>query len=217
MVLAEVHELVGRVASVDARCADRLALEVAVADLRRLKSWVEGREVLLARSLAEVSSFPEKSLADAGRSSLRQAEQLMRRTETSGQDARVRNLAGRWAGSPVIMSTCSVGRYVSSNLDLEREERRRQQKEIADSLKESGALDEIFARIDAGESLTGHAGLLKGMLKASLERGLEAELTEHVGYEKGDPEASLFAELPQRHDPEDGRQRDRRCRAGDPA
>ena len=56
--------------------------------------------------------------------------------------------------------------------DPEREERRRQQKEIADSLKESGALDEIFARIDAGEPLTGHAGLLKGMLKASLERGL---------------------------------------------
>ena len=43
--------------------------------------------------------------------------------------------------------------------DPEREERRRQQKEIADSLKESGALDEIFARIDAGEPLTGQAGL----------------------------------------------------------
>ena len=47
--------------------------------------------------------------------------------------------------------------------DPEREERRREQKEIAESLKESGALDEIFARIDAGEPLTGHAGLLKGM------------------------------------------------------
>ena len=37
-----------------------------------------------------------------------------------------------------------------------------------------GALDEIFARIDAGEPLTGHEGLLKGTLKASLERGLNA-------------------------------------------
>mgnify|MGYP001822362018 FL=1 len=46
--------------------------------------------------------------------------------------------------------------------DSEREERRRQQAEIADSLKASGALDEIFARIDAGEPLTGHEGLLKG-------------------------------------------------------
>ena len=76
--------------------------------------------------------------------------------------------------------------------DLEREERRRQQAEIAESLKASGALDEIFARIDAGEPLTGHAGLLKGMLKATLERGLDAELTDHVGYERGDPDAGLF-------------------------
>ena len=76
--------------------------------------------------------------------------------------------------------------------DPEREERRRQQKEIADSLKASGALDEIFARIDAGEPLTGHEGLLKGMLKASLERGLEAELGDHVGYDRGDPDASQF-------------------------
>ena len=77
--------------------------------------------------------------------------------------------------------------------DSEREERRREQKEIADSLKASGALDEIFARIDAGEPLTGHAGLLKGMLKASLERGLEAELSDHVGYDRGDPDASEFS------------------------
>ena len=77
--------------------------------------------------------------------------------------------------------------------DPEREERRRQQKEIADSLKGSGALDEIFARIDAGEPMTGHEGLLKGMLKATLERGLDVELTERVGYERGDPDASMFA------------------------
>jgi len=77
--------------------------------------------------------------------------------------------------------------------DPEREERRRQQKEIADSLKQSGALDEIFARIDAGEPLTGHEGLLKGMLRATLERGLEAELSDHVGYDRGDPDASMFS------------------------
>ena len=76
--------------------------------------------------------------------------------------------------------------------DPEREERRRQQKEIADELKGSGALDEIFARIDAGEPMTGHEGLLKGMLKATLERGMEAQLTDHVGYERGDPDAAMF-------------------------
>ena len=79
-----------------------------------------------------------------------------------------------------------------AKIDPEREERRRQQKETADALKASGALDDIFARIDAGEPLTGHEGLLKGMLKASLERGLEAELTDHVGYERGDADASMF-------------------------
>lgn len=77
--------------------------------------------------------------------------------------------------------------------DSEREERRRLQAEVADSLKASGALDEIFARIDAGEPLGGHEGLLKGMLKASLERGLEAELADHVGYDRGDPDAALFS------------------------
>lgn len=74
----------------------------------------------------------------------------------------------------------------------EREERRRRQKEIADQLKDSGALDEIFAKIDAGEPLTGEHGLLGGMLKAALERGLDTELTEHVGYERGDSEAGLY-------------------------
>jgi len=34
--------------------------------------------------------------------------------------------------------------------------------------------------------------LLKGMLKATLERGLEAELTDHVGYDRGDPDAAMF-------------------------
>ncbi len=81
---------------------------------------------------------------------------------------------------------------VTKKMDPERLERRRQQAEIAESLKASGALDDIFARIDAGESLTGHEGLLKGMLKATLERGLDVELTDHVGYERGDPDSSMF-------------------------
>ncbi len=71
-------------------------------------------------------------------------------------------------------------------VSAEREERRRQQKELAEGLKASGAMDEIFAKIDAGEY-----GLVGGMLKAALERGLDAELTEHVGYERGDEEAAL--------------------------
>jgi putative transposase len=77
--------------------------------------------------------------------------------------------------------------------NAERAERRARQRELADRLKASGALDQIFGQIDAGEvPLGGDDGLLKAMLKAALERGLEVELTDHVGYERGDPEAPLF-------------------------
>ncbi|MCL1801469.1 MAG: IS256 family transposase [Promicromonosporaceae bacterium] len=74
----------------------------------------------------------------------------------------------------------------------EREEYFRRQAELADQLKESGALDSIFEKIDAGEKLTGHDGLLNAMLKAALERGLGAELTSHLGYEKGAADAAEF-------------------------
>ena len=57
-----------------------------------------------------------------------------------------------------------------------------------DQLIDAGLLDELMARVDAGElQLTGEGGFLPGLIKAVLERGLQAELTEHLGYEKGDP------------------------------
>ena len=58
MDVSEVQSLVERVAAVEAGCADRVALEAAVGLSRRLESWVEGRELAFARSLAEMSSFP---------------------------------------------------------------------------------------------------------------------------------------------------------------
>jgi transposase-like protein len=74
-----------------------------------------------------------------------------------------------------------------------REERRRAQREGVERLKASGALDELFAQIDAGElELGGSDGLIQQMIKAGLERGLGAELTEHLGYERGDGDASQF-------------------------
>jgi putative transposase len=67
-------------------------------------------------------------------------------------------------------------------------------REATDRLKSSGALDELFARIDAGEvELEGRDGLIQQLIKAGLERGLQAELTDHLGYERGDPAAGLFA------------------------
>src|SRR5436190_14393982 len=41
--------------------------------------------------------------------------------------------------------------------------------------------------------MTGSGGVIPELIKAALERGLQAELADHLGYEKGDPEASLFA------------------------
>ena len=63
-----------------------------------------------------------------------------------------------------------------------RDERRRAVREATERLKASGALDELFARIDAGEvELEGHDGLIERLIKAGLERGLHAELSDHLG------------------------------------
>src|SRR5258706_4053669 len=53
---------------------------------------------------------------------------------------------------------------------------------------DAGLLDDVMDRVDAGAlTLTGEGGFLPEMIKAVLERGLAAELTGHLGYEKGDP------------------------------
>src|SRR5690606_17877755 len=57
-----------------------------------------------------------------------------------------------------------------------------------EELVSAGLLDELMAKVDSGDlQLTGEGGFLPEMIKAVLERGLAAELTEHLGYEKGDP------------------------------
>ena len=62
------------------------------------------------------------------------------------------------------------------------------EQEAVDRLVDAGLLEDLMARVDAGElQLTGEGGFLPAMIKAVLERGLQAELTEHLGYEKGDP------------------------------
>ena len=65
--------------------------------------------------------------------------------------------------------------------------------EALKELQASGGLDALFAKIDAGQvQLTGPGGFVPGLIKAALERGLQAELSEHLGYEKGDPEARMY-------------------------
>ena len=48
-------------------------------------------------------------------------------------------------------------------------------------------LDQLMAPRMSGVSLTGEGGFLPEMVKAVLERGMDAELTDHLGYERGDP------------------------------
>ena len=48
-------------------------------------------------------------------------------------------------------------------------------------------LDQLLANYTKPEDLLGEEGLFKQLKKALLERALGAELSEHPGYEKGDP------------------------------
>lgn len=60
--------------------------------------------------------------------------------------------------------------------------------DAVEALQSAGVLDDVLAKIDAGQlQLTGEGGFLPEMVKAVLERGLAAELTDHLGYERGDP------------------------------
>ena len=61
-------------------------------------------------------------------------------------------------------------------------------RETVRQMVDAGLFDELMDRVDEGSlQLTGEGGFLPEMIKAVLERGLQAELTDHLGYEKGDP------------------------------
>src|SRR4051794_23661691 len=103
MRTGEVHELVDRAAALESCVRDRVSVDVVVDELRRLRAWLDGRDVAAARLVAGVSSFPEKSLADASRTNLRQAEQMLRRADTVDQvrEFGVSLDAGRVSGAHV--------------------------------------------------------------------------------------------------------------------
>ena len=48
-------------------------------------------------------------------------------------------------------------------------------------------LDQLLAGYERPEDLTGDDGLFRRLKKALIERALGAELTDHLGYERGDP------------------------------
>jgi transposase-like protein len=74
-----------------------------------------------------------------------------------------------------------------------RQERREAQREGVRRLERSGVLDELYERIDSGQiEFDGPDGLIQQLIKTGLERGLQAELSDHLGYDKGDRLASEF-------------------------
>src|SRR6266496_193272 len=61
-------------------------------------------------------------------------------------------------------------------------------RQAINEMVDAGLLDGLMSKVDdGGLALTGEGGLLPELLKAVYERGLQAELTGHLGYEKGDP------------------------------
>ncbi len=61
-------------------------------------------------------------------------------------------------------------------------------RQAINEMLDAGLLDEVMGEVDAGGlRLTGEGGFLPELVKAVLERGLATELTEHLGYAKGDP------------------------------
>lgn len=60
-------------------------------------------------------------------------------------------------------------------------------RETVNRMIEAGLFDDLMSQVDeGGVALTGQGGLLPELVKAVLERGLQAEMTGHLGYEKGD-------------------------------
>lgn len=76
-----ITELVAELSAIDVSASDREALAGATAGLRRVRAWVDALELHVARRMVEVSSYPEKALADAGGVSVRAGERVLRRAE----------------------------------------------------------------------------------------------------------------------------------------
>lgn len=92
--------------------------------------------------------------------------------------------------------------------------RRQLRRELFDDVM----LDKLMAATDErGVALAGDAGFLPEIIKAVLERGMQAELTDHLGYEKGDPGGNGSGNSRNGTTPENDRDRGRRYPVGSAA
>lgn len=82
METGDVQVLVARVAGIPDH-ADRATLASGLADLERLAAWCEAHRLRLANRLAPLAPFPEAAIADATRTSPRQARRLLDRAATA--------------------------------------------------------------------------------------------------------------------------------------
>lgn len=89
---------------------------------------------------------------------------------------------------------------LGTRLDTARVGRPRRDKDEP-RLVDQDLADRLIAQAQAdGIKLLGEGGLLKQMTKAILERSMAIELTDHLGYEEGDPAGNGSGVQPQRHD-----------------
>ena len=71
--------------------------------------------------------------------------------------------------------------------------------------------EQLVARARAdGVALTGEGGLLTDLMRHVLQTGLEVEMAEHLGYERGGGASRRGRQRPQRRLRQDGEDRDRR-------
>ena len=76
----------------------------------------------------------------------------------------------------------------STQVSMAQDQQQGSARDAVNDMIEAGLLDQLMERVgDDGLRLTGEGGFLPEMIKAVLERGLQAELSDHLGYEKGDP------------------------------
>ena len=60
-------------------------------------------------------------------------------------------------------------------------------REAVDKMVQAGMLDDLMNQVDSGDlQLTGDGGFLPELVRRVLEAGLQAELTDHLGYERHD-------------------------------
>src|SRR5215203_4094321 len=60
-------------------------------------------------------------------------------------------------------------------------------REAVDKMVQAGMLDDLMNQVDSGDlQLTGEGGFLPELVNRVLEAGLQAELTDHLGYERHD-------------------------------